>query len=181
MRGSDWQDMGESCTQKAVLLAIGWTGGGSLSTCGGECADLKIFRRDVRIVCSCAARGVCCIMLTAVDRLNCRCGFDGAPLLGGGFNLRRVLAPGLRSPFVTTSFSLFPRSTQKKVGRKKAGYLAPVLFDWIYQQIYLACPVDESWSQESWSQESQVGRRARSAPVREHQRRERRNRGATAD
>jgi hypothetical protein len=138
MRGSDWQDMGESCTQKAVLLAIGWTGGGSLSTCGGECADLKIFRRDVRIVCSCAARGVCCIMLTAVDRLNCRCGFDGAPLLGGGFNLRRVLAPGLRSPFVTTSFSLFPRSTQKKVGRKKAGYLAPVLFDWIYQQIYLA-------------------------------------------
>ena len=121
MRGSDWQDMGESCTQKAVLLAIGWTGGGSLSTCGGECADSKICRRDVRIVCSCAARGVCCIMLTAVDRLNCRCGFDGAPLLGGGFNLRRVLAPGLLSPFVTTSFSLFPRSTQKKVGLKKAG------------------------------------------------------------
>ena len=114
MRGSDWQDMGESCTQKAVLLAIGWTGGGSLSTCGGECADLKIFLRDVRIVCSCAVRAVCCIMLTSVDRLNSRCGLARAPLLGGGFNLRRAVAPGLLSPFVASSFSLFGRSSQKK-------------------------------------------------------------------
>ena len=117
MRGSDWQDMGESCTQKAVLLAIGWTGGGSLSTCGGECADLKIFRRDVRIVCSCAARGVCCIMLTSVDRLNSRCGLARAPLLGGG--PRRVLAPraGLLSPFVASSFSLFRTIVSKKMAR----------------------------------------------------------------
>jgi hypothetical protein len=35
-------------------------------------------------------------MLTSVDRLNCRCGFDGRPLLGG--EPRRVLARRAQLP-----------------------------------------------------------------------------------
>jgi hypothetical protein len=67
MRGSDWQDMGASCTRETALLAISQTASGSLSTAVGECAEFKSFRRCARGVCLCAARGVCCIVLTTVD------------------------------------------------------------------------------------------------------------------
>jgi len=67
MRGSEWQDAGAICARETALLAISQTASGSLCTGGGECAELKSLRRCARGVCSCAARGVCCIVLTSVD------------------------------------------------------------------------------------------------------------------
>jgi hypothetical protein len=57
-------------------------------------------------------------MLTTVDRLNCRCGFDGRPLLVG--EPRRVLAPRARllSIGVAASFGFSDDRLKKKLIRQ---------------------------------------------------------------